>query len=147
MISVRLRNPALILTPITDEEKEAAEKEFMGDESIYVLYKLPTSGNIHIGMMSSSVRRYSPGVANIWNLDEATSMAFFHNGGSKLEAGARSITDRPVYRIVPGDDRVVNECQILNGTPYNGLEVELDDVVEGNYSINKEEPVEYKKAK
>lgn len=147
MISVRLKNPELVLTPITNGEFEAAQKEFMGDESIYVLYKLPTSGNIHIGMMSSSVRKYCPEVANVWNLDEATSMAFFHNGGSELESKADSITDRPVYRIVPSGDRVVNECQILNGTPYNGLEVGLDDVVDGIYSVDAEKPAEFKKSK
>lgn len=147
MISVRLKNPELILTPITDGEREAAEKEFMGDESIYVLYKLPSSGNIHIGMMSSSVRKYCPGVANVWNLDKATSMAFFHNGGSSLENNAREITDRPVYRIVPTDDRVVAECRILNSTSENSLEILLDDVVEGRYSVNSENPVELKKTR
>lgn len=140
MISVRLKNPEVILTPITEEEKTGLEKEFMGDENIYVLYKLPDSGNIHIGMMSSSVRKYCPSVANVHQLEKATAMAFFYNGSSTLESNASNVTDRPVYRIVPTEDRVISECQILNGSPDNGLEVFLDDIVEGNYTLTTKKP-------
>lgn len=135
MLSVRLKNPDIILTPITEEEKTQIESEFMGDESIYVLYKLPDSDAMHIGMMSSSMREYFPGTANIWYLSEATSKAFFYNGCSELEEKAQGITDRPVYRVRPTDDRVVAGYDILNGTPDNGLRIFLEDVVDGQYSL------------
>lgn len=135
MLSVRLKNPDIILTPITEEEKTQIESEFMGDESIYVLYKLPDSDAMHIGMMSSSMRTHFPGTANIWYLSEATSKAFFYNGCSELEEKAQGITDRPVYRVRPTDDRVVAGYDILNGTPDNGLRIFLEDVVDGQYSI------------
>ena len=147
MVSVRLRNPDIILTPITDEEKEQFEKDFMGDESIYVLYRLPDSEGIHIGMMSSSMRKYFPANANVWNLDSATSMAFFYNGCSELENTASEITDRPVYRVRPSDDRMVSGYDVLNGTPENGLRVSLEDVVDGNYTLNAETPSVLRKSR
>ncbi len=138
MVSVRLRNPDIILTPITEEEKKQIESKFMGDESIYVLYRLPDSEGIHIGMMSSSMRKYFPSAANVWNLDNAISMSFFYNGCSKLEEKASEITDRPVYRVRPSDDRMVSGYDVLNGTPENGLRIWLEDVVDGSYTLNAE---------
>jgi hypothetical protein len=145
MVSVRLRNPDIILTPITNEEKIQFEKNFMGEESIYVLYRLPNSEGIHIGMMSSSMRKYFPSTANVWNIDSATSMAFFYNGCSELENNASQITDRPVYRVRPSDDRMVSSYDILNGTPENGLRIRLEDVVDGNYTLNSETPSKSRK--
>lgn len=147
MVSVRLRNPDIILTPITEEEKADIEREFMGDESIYVLYKLPDSRDINIGMMSSSMRKYFSSTANVWNLDQATSMAFFYNGCSELERAAAEVKDRPVYRIRPSDDRKVAGYDVLNGTSENGLRVWLEDVVDGKYTINAEKPSVLKKFK
>ena len=147
MVSVRLRNPDIILTPITDEEKALFEKDFMGDESIYVLYRLPNSEGVHIGMMSSSMRKYFPTTANVWKLDNATSKAFFYNGCSELEKNALAITDRPVYRVRPSDDRMVSGYDVLNGTPENGLRIWLEDVVDGNYTINAKTPSVLRKSK
>lgn len=64
MVKVRLRNPDIILMPITDEEKKEIE-ERTGNENIYILYRLPNSEGIHIGMMSSSMRKYYPAIANV----------------------------------------------------------------------------------
>lgn len=141
MVMVRLRNPNIILTPITNEEKELFEKDFMGDESLYVLYRLPNSEGIHIGMMSSLMRNYFSTTAN------ATSKAFFYNGCSNLENNASKITDRPVYRVSPSDDRMVSSYDILNGTSENGLRISLEDVVDGNYTLNVETPSVLRKTK
>ena len=140
MVRVRLKNPDIILMPISDEDKEQYEKEFMGDESIYVLYRLPDSEEIQIGMMSSSMRKYFPSTANVWQLDNATSKAFFYNGASDLAKKAMGITDRPVYRIRPSDNRTVDDYDVLNGTPENGLRVWLEDVVDGKYTIMADTP-------
>ena len=145
MLSVRLRNPDIILTPINDEEKKQLESGFMGDESIYVLYRLPDLEGIHIGMMSSSMRKYAPSTANIWNLDRAISMAFFYNGCQELENNASQITDRPVYRIRPTDDRMVYGYDVLNTTFENELEIPLENVVDGKYTLNVETPSVIKK--
>ncbi|HIT21960.1 MAG TPA: hypothetical protein IAB56_03160 [Candidatus Scybalousia intestinigallinarum] len=139
MVSVELRNPDIILTPITEEEKQQIESNFMGDESIYVLYRLPNLEEIHIGMMSSSMRRYFPITANVWNLEKSISKAFFYNGSSELKNKAPTITDRPVYRVIATDDRIVSGYDILNGTPENGLRICLEDVVDGNYTLNANE--------
>ena len=136
MVRVKLKNPDIILMPISNEEKEKYENEFMGDESIYVLYRLPDSEKIQIGMMSTSMRKYFPLTANVWKLDNATSRAFFYNGTSDLERSAMEITDRPVYRIRPSDDRTVIGYDVLNGTPENELRIWLEDVVDGRYTIN-----------
>lgn len=133
MLQVRLNNPSLILTPVSE-----GEKDVMSDESIYVLYKLPESEDINIGMMSSSVRKYSPGLANIWHLDSATSYAFFHNGGSGLEDNAHRLTDRPVYKIAPTDDRKVGGYSILNATEENGLGIALEDIVDEGFPITRD---------
>ena len=129
----------IILIPISDREKEQLEKnKDIGDENIYVLYKLPDSEKIQIGMMSSLVRSYSPSLANIRYLDSATSKAYFYGGGSKLESNAMRITDRPVYRIIPSDKRTVSGYEVLNGTIDNGLAILLDFVVDGEYIVNGE---------
>lgn len=140
MVSVRLRNPDIILMPITDEEAEELSKRFMGDEDIYVLYRLPEVEGIHIGMLSSSMREHFPMTANVWNLDEASSSALFYNGCSELERKAEEVTDRPVYRIRPTDDRMVAGYDVLNGTPENNLRVWLEDVVDGKYTVEPEIP-------
>lgn len=147
MLNVRLRNPDIILTPINEEEKKQLESDFMGDESIYVLYRLPDSEGIHIGMMSSSARKYAPSIANIWDLDKAISMAFFYNGCQELESNASQITDRPVYRISPTDDRMVLGYDVLNVTLENGLGIPLENVVDGKYTLNVETPSIIKKSR
>ena len=112
----------------------------MGDERIYVLYRLPNSEGIHIGMMSSSMRKYFPSIANVQNLESATSLAFFYNGCSELESSASQITDRPVYKVRPSDDRMVYGYDVLNGTTENGLRIQLEDIVDENYTLNVETP-------
>jgi hypothetical protein len=91
------------------------------------------------------MRKYFPSTANVWNIDSATSMAFFYNGCSELENNASQITDRPVYRVRPSDDRMVSSYDILNGTPENGLRIRLEDVVDGNYTLNSETPSKSRK--
>ena len=142
---VRLKNPSLILKPITEEEKNAFESEFMGDEMIYVLYKKPGSATIHIGMMSSSMQKHFPATANVWGLNEAEASAYFYNGVSALEDMAMQITDRPVYRIEPTDERTVGHYEVLNGTKENGLRVWLDDILDGSYQITPETPTTERK--
>ena len=134
-MKVRLRNPEIILMPITEQEKEKYENNSW-DGSLYVLYKTPLSEEIQIGMLSASMQRYFPATANVWNLEYATSKAFFYNGYSELEKNALKITDRPVYRIRPSDERTVLEYDILNATKENGLRIFLEDVVDGTYTID-----------
>ena len=93
MIRVRLKNPCIILTPITDEEKEQYEEDSTGDESIYVLYRLPDSEEIQIGMMSTSMRKYFPSTANVWQLGNATSKAFFYDVASAFKKNAMEKVD------------------------------------------------------
>ena len=103
MVSVKLRNLDIILTSINDEEKKQIESDFMSDESIYVLYRLANSEKINIGMIS----KYCPYMANVWNLNSATSLTFFYNGCSELENNAFQITDKPVYKIKPSNNRMI----------------------------------------
>lgn len=140
MVSVRLRNPDIILTPIIDNEKKQFGSNFIEDESIYVLYRLPNSEGIHIGMVSPSMRKYFSSTANVWNLENATAMAFFYNGGSELKNIAFQVTDRPVYRVRTSDDRMVLGYDVLNGTPENGLIIPIEDIIDGNYTLNIETP-------
>lgn len=132
MLQVRLKNPSLILTPVSE-----GEKDVMDLESIYVLYRLPESDDINIGMMSPITRKYSPSLANVWHLDSATSYAFFYNGGASLEENASRFTDRPVYKVAPSDDRKVAGYSVLNATEENGLEISLEDVVDGDGPLTK----------
>lgn len=140
MVSVRLRNLDIILTPIIDNEKKQFGSNFIEDESIYVLYRLPNSEGIHIGMISPSMRKYFSSTANVWNLENATAMAFFYNGGSELKNIAFQVTDRLVYRVRTSDDRMVLGYDVLNGTPENGLIIPIEDIIDGNYTLNIETP-------
>lgn len=126
MLGVRLKNPGIVLMPITEEEKNS----FESDNSLYVLYKLKDSEDINIGMMASYMQKYYPGLANVFELDNAVTKAFFYSGGSNLKYGADEVNDRPVYIINPDDDRVVDSYEIINN-----VNVSLEDVVDGNYTI------------
>lgn len=139
-VEVDLEKPKIILAPITDEEKDEFERKPFGDERIYVLYRLPDSDEIHIGMLSTSMRKYFPSLANVWELDKATAMAFFYNGCSDLETAAlkQEVNDRPVYSVSPSEGRTVVGYDVLNGTPENGLSVPLEDVVDGKYTLSAE---------
>ncbi len=139
-LQVRLKNPSIILMPITEEEKECLEKRrFVGNEAIYVLYKIPNCERVFIGMMAASTTTYFSGIANVWNLQYATEKAYFYNGGSELQRTAEEITDRPVYQIEPTDDRFVDNYAILNGTTENGFMIPLDDVLDGKFQIKEKE--------
>ena len=147
MVNVKLKNPGIILTPINDEERKQIVS-MGGDISIYVLYRLPNSEGIHIGMMSPTLRNFFPAIANVRNLEYATSKAFFYTGDDfDLKNNLSQIADRPVYGIRPTDDRMVSDYDVLNGTDENGLNILLEDVVDGNYSVNEKTPSELKKSR
>lgn len=148
MISVRLKNPSIALVPISDLERESMEKRLFGDERLYVLYELPNYDGIHIGMLSESARRYTPDLANVGNLEYATSMAYFYNGGSQLLEDADEINDRPVYLVSPTDDRRVASYSLSNADKNVALSIRLEDVVNGEYTVvDKEKAAEFKKIK
>ncbi len=75
-------------------------------------------------------------MANVWQLDCATSKAYFYSGTSELREKAMEITDRPVYQIRPSDYRTVVGYDVLNGTVENGLKISLEDVVDGKNNLN-----------
>ncbi len=91
-------------------------------------------------MISPSMRKYFSSTANVWNLENATAMAFFYNGGSELKNIAFQVTDRLVYRVRTSDDRMVLGYDVLNGTPENGLIIPIEDIIDGNYTLNIETP-------
>ncbi len=125
MVSVRtrLRNPELIVTPISFEEAN----EDLGFSSLYVLYK-NENNEIEIGM--PDMMSYFPALGNMYGYEAATEKAFFYNGASDLEEMASTISDKPVYRIQPSDDRKVESYDIING-----VDVKLDDVLNGNFKV------------
>ena len=145
MINLKLKNSSIILMPITNEEKLLLENNFMNNEDIYVLYRLPDLNGIHIGMVSSLMKNYFPTTANVGTLNDAISKSFFYNGGSNLANNASKITDRPVYRIKPSDDRMVLDYEVLNNTSENGLNINLEDIVDGHYTLNAEKSSVLKK--
>ena len=135
---IRLKNPSIILTPITEEEKDVLTKEFCGDMSIYVLYRRPMHEGIQIGMLSSSMRTHFSSTANYYQVEESEEKAYFYNGCSDLERIATEVTDRPVYKVRPNDDRTVAGYDVLNGTKVNNLRIWLEDILDGSYKINPE---------
>lgn len=123
MIQVRLKNPTLIITPVSEEE---LEKGF-GWASTYVLYK-NSQGEVEIGI--PDMMEYSPSIANMYGFGEATEKAFFYNGGSSLIEAAPTINDRPIYSIQPSDDRKVASYDIINN-----VDVKLSDVLNGSFKV------------
>lgn len=139
-LNLKSKNAGIVLMPITEEEIKLIEKNPCGDEFIYILYKTTDDNDaIQIGMLSSSISKYSPDLANLWRLKDSTTMAYFYNGCSELSTIASGIIDRPVYRIIPKEDRTVDEYTILNATSNNGLDVSLSDVVDGKFKIDLED--------
>ena len=47
------------------------------------------------------------GLANMDGYEEATERAYFYCGGSQLMRAANAVLSRPVYEIIPSDDRCV----------------------------------------
>jgi len=135
---IKLKNPSIILTPITEEEKEVLTKQFMGEEDIYVLYRRPMCESVQIGMLSTSMRKYFSSTANYYGVEESNEKAYFYNGGSNLKTIAKEITDRPVYEVRPDNDRTVSGYNVLNGTRINNLRIWLNDILDGSYKINPE---------
>lgn len=123
MIQVKLKNPTLIITPVSQEELENG----FGWGSTYVLYK-NSHGEIEIGI--PDMMEYSPTTANMYGFGEATEKAFFYNGGSSLVESAASINDRPIYAIQSSDDRKVAGYDIINN-----IDVKLSDVLNGNFKV------------
>lgn len=123
MIQVRLKNPTLIITPVSEEELE----EGFGWASTYVLYK-NSQGEVEIGI--PDMMEYSPSTANMYGFGEATEKAFFYNGGSRLVESASTINDRPIYAIQPSDDRKVAGYDIINN-----VDVKLSDVLNGSFKV------------
>lgn len=124
MIQVRLKNPKIIITPVTQEE---IDNGFTWG-TLYVLYK-NQSGEIEIGI--PEMINHFPTTANMSGLENATEKAFFCNGGSKLVELSSKINDRPIYSICPTDDRKVEEYEVING-----VDVNLGDVLNGTFKVS-----------
>ena len=137
MARVRLNNPDIILMPLSNREKDNLERQFMGNESIYVLYRLPDSEEIHIGMMAESIRKNSV-IKNVKYLNKATTKAYFYDGASILYNKANEITDRPIYQVFPSNKRTVLGYNILNFDVSKNARVKLDDIVNGNTFLDDE---------
>ena len=76
MIQVRLKNPTLIITPVSQEELN----EGFGWGSLYALYK-NENGEVEIGI--PDMIEYFPEKANMFGFSDATEKAFFYNGGGE----------------------------------------------------------------
>lgn len=123
MLQVRLKNPTLIITPVSQEEL----KKGFSWASTYVLYK-NSQGEVEIGI--PDMMEYSPSTANMYGFGEATEKAFFYNGGPSLVESATSISDRPIYSIQISDDRKVAGYDIINN-----VDVKLSDVLNGSFKV------------
>ena len=126
MARIRLKNPTLIIAPVSQEEVEEADK-VLGWGSLYVLYK-NKNGEVEIGI--PDMIEHFPATANMFGFGEATEKAFFYNGGSSLIESAPTINDRPIYSIQPSDDRKVATYDIINN-----VDVKLSDVLNGSFKV------------
>ena len=125
MVQVGLKNPILIITPVSQEEIN----EGFRYGKLYVLYK-DKNDKIEIGILD--MVKFFPKTANMFGFDEAKEKAFFCNADSKLLEVASTINDRPIYSIQPSDDRKVETCNIINN-----VDIELSDVLNGNFKVAK----------
>jgi len=123
MIQVKLKNPNIILTPVSQEEL----KKGLGWGCTYVLYN-NKDGDIEIGI--PDMMEYFPETANMIGFGDATEKAFFYSGGSSLIEAAPTISDRPIYVIKPSDDRKVTSYEIINN-----VDVELSEVLNGSFKV------------
>ena len=124
MVQVGVKNPILIITPVTQEEIN----EGFGWASIYVLYK-NKNNKVEIGI--PDMLEYSSKTANMAGVSESTEIALFYNGGSKLMELAPHINNRPVYAIQPSDNRKVAFYDVINN-----VDVKLSDVLNGSFKVN-----------
>lgn len=136
------RNSFMILTPITQEEKDYAESTPYGAEHIVALYQLPDNDEIQIGLLSPTQKRFFPSKANVENLKYATNIAYFHNGYTELIDIRGKKVNRPIYMVYPNGKNTVRTYKILNANYDNGLAIPLKDIVNGTVTIETERLIE-----
>ena len=129
-VKVRLRNPSIVLMPLTENEAEDISKEELLKNKLHILYKLSDSSDIEIGMLADYAIRYCPSIANVDRIEDAQTFSYFYSGGSFLEENAESIEDRPVYLVYPSDERTVVSSRVINGVDFD-----LEQVVDGEYEF------------
>lgn len=129
-IKVRLRNPSIVLMPVTEEEAEEINQDAFLKSKLYVLYELEGFPDIEIGMLADYAVKYCPSLANVSRIDEATSFCYFFSGGTSLEEKAELVQDRPVYLVYPSDDRKVAHFESINGK-----EIDLNVIVNGPFIV------------
>lgn len=136
-----IRNDFMVLTPISQEEKDHAESTPYGAEHIVALYQLPDSDEIQIGLLSPLQNRFFSADANIENLKYATTVAYFHDGYTELGDMNGARVDRPVYLVYTTRKNTVKGARVLNANDENGLRIPLKDIVNGKVTIESSEPV------
>lgn len=121
MINVKLNNPPIILTPLTEEES----KNNFGFAELYVLYLNPLK-EVEIGI--PDMEKYDYYLSNMDGIENATKKAYFFNGGTYLKMKASEVTDRPIYEVFSTDDRKVVASNIINN-----VNIGLTDVLNGKF--------------
>ena len=121
MINVKLNNPPIILTPLTEEEA----KNNFGFAELYVLYLNPLK-EVEIGI--PDMEKYDYYLSNMDGIENATKKAYFFNGGTYLKMKASKVTDRPIYEVFSTDDRKVVASSIINN-----VNIGLTDVLNGKF--------------
>lgn len=121
MINVKLNNPPIILTPLTEEEA----KNNFGFAELYVLYLNPLK-EVEIGI--PDMEKYDYYLSNMDGIENATKKAYFFNGGTYLKMKASEVTDRPIYEVFSTDDRKVVASSIINN-----VNIGLTDVLNGKF--------------
>lgn len=121
MINVKLNNPPIILTPLTEEEA----KNNFGFAELYVLYLNPLK-EVEIGI--PDMEKYDYYLSNMDGIEKATKKAYFFNGGTYLKMKASEVTDRPIYEVFSTDDRKVVASSIINN-----VNIGLTDVLNGKF--------------
>ena len=116
----------LVLVPISENEREKLEslQKKLVSGSIYVLYK-DNNGTIKIGI--PEMERFFPETANMDGFLESNEKAFFFRGPTKYE----NVSDRPIYKIKTDSNQNVIGYEIAND-----INIELNDILNGNYVIN-----------
>lgn len=118
----------LIITSISPEEVSKGLEWGL----LYVLYK-NENGEIEIGI--PDMIEYFSTISNMSGFDEAPA-------SSNLAKFAPYINDRPVYSIQPSDNRKVEIYDIINNS-----DVELLDVLSGNFKVDSDNIEEIKQLK
>ena len=121
MINVKLNNPPIILTPLTEEEA----KNNFGFAELYVLYLNPLK-EVEIGI--PDMEKYDYYLSNMDGIENATKKAYFFNGGTYLKMKASEVTDRPIYEVFSTDYRKVVASSIINN-----VNIGLTDVLNGKF--------------